>query len=190
MTTETNAWCVPVFPALRCRRRTDEVKMSFYWERLFPGQHCDSAKGWSHAPVRISWRGSASDRVCRDTARAQKLGDYLVECGRKFCSKLCNLVTSGHLPRACLHRKTTWLLDRVWGIEVWKMHLLCTVLYLISYVFITQWVCGQIPKLYNLMQSHIYKKACLHWQRNNPALQELDAASPTINSLFCSVFPH
>lgn len=146
-------------------------------DRLLPSQHCDSADGWSHTPVRISWRGSPPDRVCREAARAPELVGWP---GRMQQEALLHAVQSGDIvmpSRHCLRCKTTWLLDSVWGIVVWNMHLFCTVLYLISYVFITQWVCGQISKMYNLMLSHIYKKkkkkSCLRWQRSNPSLQHV-----------------
>lgn len=124
-------------------------------ERLFPSQHCDSADGWSYTPVRISWRGSPPGRVCREAARAQELGGCP---GRTQQGGLLRAVRSGDIVMPSRHRKTTWLLDSVWGIVDWNMHLFCTVLYLISYVFIIRWLCGQISKMYNLMLSHIYKK--------------------------------
>lgn len=159
MTTETNAGVFLSFQLYVAGEGRMKRKMSFYWERLFPSQHCDSTEGWSHAPVRISWRGSAPDRVCRDAARAQELGGCP---GRAQEEVLLQVVQSGDIIRPSIEtlsaQEDDSTLDSVWGIVVWNMHLFCTVLYLISYVFITQWVCGQIPKLYNLMQSHIYKK--------------------------------
>lgn len=92
-------------------------RMSFYWETFFCSQHCDSPDGWSPAPVRISWRGNAPDRVCREAARAQELAGR--PGGGQQESLLC-VVQSGDIAvpwGRCLRSKTTWLLDCVWGME-------------------------------------------------------------------------
>lgn len=111
----------------------------------FPSRHCDSGDGWSHAPVRISWRGSLWRSSQSTGARWLPPSP-----GRMQQEARPHAAQSGDIiimpARHCVHRKTTWLEDIVWGIVVWNMHLFCTVLYLISYVFITQWVGGQISK--------------------------------------------
>lgn len=114
MTTETNAGVFLSFQLYVAGEGRMKRKMSFYWERLFPSRHCDSAEGRSHAPVRISWGGSAPDRVCRDAARAQELGGCP---GRTQEEVLLQVVQSGDIIRPSIRTPSAQEDDSTLGVN-------------------------------------------------------------------------